>query len=93
MLSVSRIVMAVPGLDPGMGTGIHGIRETLAIRKTWIAGTRPAMTQRAVVWGTQSRSSRPHAIAGNLIRLCAGANAKPEYSEAGGAAALRAREG
>jgi hypothetical protein len=35
-------VMPVPGLDPGIVAGIHVLLPTA--RKTWMAGTSPAMT-------------------------------------------------
>ncbi|MBO1907352.1 hypothetical protein J4G37_20855 [Microvirga sp. 3-52] len=36
-------VMAVPGLDPGIGPG-HPDRKSAALRSIGITGTRPVMT-------------------------------------------------
>ena len=33
--------MPIPGFEPGIVTGIHGIGGTLETLKSWMAGTRP----------------------------------------------------
>jgi hypothetical protein len=42
----SQSSMPVSGLDPGIVAGIHVFSCKLSARKTWIAGTSPAMTPR-----------------------------------------------
>ena len=67
-----------PAVMPVRVAGIHEFSGTLGISKTWIAGTGPAMTRRATVRRTESRSSRQRASARNPPRSRTGVRAQPD---------------
>ena len=57
-------VMAVPGLDPGIIPVIHVVKQIDVFRlagngAAWMAGTSPAMTERAVFFTIQRLNLAP----------------------------------